>query len=289
MHVEHLQLGLGAGIADRHPGHEPVALGLGQGIRALHLDRVLRGHDHERVGQLVGVAVDGDLTLLHRLQERGLGLGRSAVDLVADHDLGEDRARFELEVAALLIEDGHTGDVRGQQIRCELDAPHRAVDRPGQRLGQHGLAHPGHVLDQQMALREQHGQREAYDLGLALDHTLHRPAHPLHCGGQICEARSIVIGRHPALLGPAPRSPGAAGFPSHGPVPLCGPAHPETRIPRRTRGPTGCHTRILVAVTASCHSPVDNWSRYVGLGGIFAAGMCPSGIPVRGNRKDLHP
>ncbi|SCD63868.1 hypothetical protein GA0115235_105511 [Streptomyces sp. DpondAA-F4a] len=202
VHVEHLELGLRAGVADRHPGHEAVPLGFGQRIGALHLHRVLGGHHHEGVGEFVRPAVDRDLPLLHRLQQCGLRLGRGAVDLVADHDLGEDRARLELEVTPLLVEDRHTGDVRGQQVRRELDTPHRAVDRPRQRLGQHGLADSGHVLDEKVPLRQQYGQRKPYDLGLALDHTLDRPAHPLRRGRQIREARSIVIGRHPALLVP---------------------------------------------------------------------------------------
>jgi hypothetical protein len=50
-------------------------------------------------GSVVGGAVDGDLPLLHRLQERGLGLGGGAVDLVADHDVGEHAAGLELEAA----------------------------------------------------------------------------------------------------------------------------------------------------------------------------------------------
>jgi hypothetical protein len=39
-------------------------------------------------------AADGrHLALLHRLQQRGLGLGRRAVDLVGQQQVGEDRAR----------------------------------------------------------------------------------------------------------------------------------------------------------------------------------------------------
>jgi hypothetical protein len=50
----------------------------------------------------VGDAVDRDLPLLHALQQRGLGLRAGPVDLVADDHVGEDRARLELEVVALL-------------------------------------------------------------------------------------------------------------------------------------------------------------------------------------------
>ena len=55
--------------------------------------RVLRGDDEERIGQLARLALDGDLVLLHRLEQRALRLRRRAVDLVGEHDLREDRAR----------------------------------------------------------------------------------------------------------------------------------------------------------------------------------------------------
>ena len=44
---EHRDLGGLHRVAHREPHHEPVALGLGQGVGALHLDRVLGGDHHE--------------------------------------------------------------------------------------------------------------------------------------------------------------------------------------------------------------------------------------------------
>ena len=44
-------------------------------------------------GERVGDAVDGDLALLHRLEQRRLGLRRGAVDLVGEEQVREDRAR----------------------------------------------------------------------------------------------------------------------------------------------------------------------------------------------------
>ena len=70
--------------------------------------------------ELVGLAVDGDLPLLHALEQRRLRLGRGAVDLVADDDVREDRSRLELEVAVLLLVDGDAGDVAGSRsgVNC---------------------------------------------------------------------------------------------------------------------------------------------------------------------------
>ena len=81
------------GITHQHLDHEAVELRLGQRVGALELDRVLRREDGEALGQRVRRAVHGHAALLHRLEQRRLGLGRRAVDLVAQHQVGEDRAR----------------------------------------------------------------------------------------------------------------------------------------------------------------------------------------------------
>ena len=88
-----VQLLVLAGIVDQDVEHEAVELGLGQRVGSLLLDRVLGGQDEERIGQAVPLAAHGHLPLLHGLQECRLGLGRRAIDLVGQHDVGEDRAR----------------------------------------------------------------------------------------------------------------------------------------------------------------------------------------------------
>ena len=45
--------------------------------------------------QHVRGVVEGDLRLVHRLEQARLGLGRGAVDLVGEHDVGEERAGLE--------------------------------------------------------------------------------------------------------------------------------------------------------------------------------------------------
>ena len=71
----------------------------GNGIGALVLDRVHRREHGERLGQGVARAVDGHAPLLHRLEQRRLGLGRRAVDLVAQEHVREDRPGAEDELA----------------------------------------------------------------------------------------------------------------------------------------------------------------------------------------------
>ena len=71
-----------ARIVDANVKHEAIDLGFGERIRTLLLDWVLSRHDHERLVELVAGIPDGDLELLHRLQQCALHLGRRPVDLV---------------------------------------------------------------------------------------------------------------------------------------------------------------------------------------------------------------
>ena len=102
---QHLLLLLEARVADQQLEQEAVELRLGQRIGALVLDRVLRGDDDERLGQRMRRALDRHLPLLHRLEQRGLGLRRRAVDLVGEQQVREDRAFAEAERAFARLED----------------------------------------------------------------------------------------------------------------------------------------------------------------------------------------
>ena len=159
-------------VAEAQAEHEPVELGLGQRERALVLDRVLGGDDQERIGHRVGRAVDRRLALFHALQQRGLRLRRRAVDLVGEHDLAEDRARPELEFLRLLVVDRQPGDVRGEQVRGELDPPEGAAEAPGDGLGEDRLARPRDILDEEVAAAQQRDQGEADLVVLADDDAL---------------------------------------------------------------------------------------------------------------------
>jgi hypothetical protein len=159
-------------VAHREPHQEPVELRLGQPVRALHLDRVLRRHHQERAGHLARHGVHRHPPLGHHLQQRRLGLRRAAVDLVGQHDVGEDRAGVEPEPLLFLVVDRDAGDVAGQQVRGELDAAPPPADAAGQTAGERGLTEAGHVLDQQVPLGQQGGQRHLDQLRLAFDHLL---------------------------------------------------------------------------------------------------------------------
>ena len=92
-----------------------------------------------------------------------------AVDLVGQDQLSEHRPGVKAERARATIEDRHTEDVGGQQVAGELDALELQPDQPCEHMGERGLAHAGYVLDQQVAARDQAGQREAQFVPLAED------------------------------------------------------------------------------------------------------------------------
>ena len=114
---------------------------------------------------------DGDLVLLHRLEQARLGLRRRAVDLVGEDEVREDRPGLELEdpLAVLLDEDVGAGDVGGHQVGGELDPVERAVDDVGDRADEHRLAEARDAFEQDVAVGEQAGQRLADELALADD------------------------------------------------------------------------------------------------------------------------
>ena len=89
-------------ILARRIGHqdlhqEAVELGFGQRIGAFHLDGILRGHHEERQFELMRGGAAGDGALLHGFEQRGLRLGRGAVDFIGQHQVGEDGARLEAQ------------------------------------------------------------------------------------------------------------------------------------------------------------------------------------------------
>jgi hypothetical protein len=108
-------------MLDQHLEQETIELSLGKRIRSRALNRVLRRQDEERSRQGIAEAVNGNRTLLHRLEHRRLRLGWCPVDFVREQDVGEDGAVLELEVARLRVVRRRSGDIGGHEIGRELD------------------------------------------------------------------------------------------------------------------------------------------------------------------------
>ena len=169
-----------ARVVDQHLHHEAVDLRFGQRIGALGLDRVLRRHDEERLGHLVGLAGDRHLALLHHLEQRALHLGRRAIDLVGEQQVGEDRAERGRELAGARIVDARADQVGRHQVGRELDPLEGAAQRLRQRLDGQRLGQPRHAFDQQVALRQHRDHDALEEVVLADDDALDLVEHALH-------------------------------------------------------------------------------------------------------------
>src|SRR5205823_13765030 len=159
-------------IADRQLHQEAVELRFRQRVRTDVLDRVLRRDDEERIGQRQAVLLDRDHPLAHRLEQRRLRLRRGPVDLVGEEDVREDRTGDELELLLLLLVNRDADDVGRQQVAGELDALERQRQRARQRVRQRGLADAGDVFEEDVPLRQERGDAELHDLGLAANDAL---------------------------------------------------------------------------------------------------------------------
>ena len=132
----------------------------GSGKVPIWYDRVLRGDDEERLGQRPRLPSSGHLVFFHGLQQRALRLGRGTVDLVGQHQLAKIGPGWKWNCPSVAVEDRDAEDVGRQQVAGELDALEVQPERCGQGMRQRGLADAGHVLDQQVAARQQAGERQ---------------------------------------------------------------------------------------------------------------------------------
>ncbi len=156
-------------VVHQHLHHEAVNLGLGQGVSAFSLNRVLCGHDKEGRWHFVCHAGDGDLALLHHFEQGTLHLGRCAVDFVSQQQVGEYRAQRGGEFTGLLVVDTGADQISWYEVGCELYALEVAAHGVGQSLDGQGLGQAGHALHQQMPLR-QDGHHDALEEAVLADH-----------------------------------------------------------------------------------------------------------------------
>ncbi len=120
------------------------------------------------LGQGMGLAADRDLPLLHRLEQGALDLGRRAVDLVGQDQVGENGPAVGAEFAGLRLEDHRADDVARQEVGRELDPLELDPQRRAQRLDQQRLGQSGHALQEHVAAGEQ-GHEQPLDDGILAD------------------------------------------------------------------------------------------------------------------------
>ena len=132
---------------------------------------------------VVARAADRHVPLGHDLEQRRLHLGRRAVDLVGEHEVGHDRPELGVEGLGPRSVDPRADDVGRHEVRRELQPGERPVDGAGQRLDGERLGHAGHALEQAVALREQAHHQPLDQPLLADDDALDLEHRPLDRGG----------------------------------------------------------------------------------------------------------
>jgi len=148
----------------------------------------------------VGRVPDRDLALLHRLEQRRLDLGRSAVDLVRQHQVGEDRAAVRDEGRSLRVEDLGAGDVRREHVGRELEALEGAADDAGKRPHGQRLGKARNALQQDVAAAQQRDQQRLHQ-PLLPDHDLADGAlnltetgrRPIHLGFHVLRFHNLPL------------------------------------------------------------------------------------------------
>src|SRR5579883_1162261 len=139
MGIKNIDLVLLPGISQGDIHHKAVKLGLRERKGAFIFDGILRSHDHKRIWQMIGGAINSQLRLLHSFEQSRLRFWSRAVDFVSQDNLRHNRARSEFKIACFLVINRNAGDIAWQKIRGKLNALERAAYRARDSLGKYGL------------------------------------------------------------------------------------------------------------------------------------------------------
>ena len=169
--VEDAPLLLERRVAHEHLQHEAVHLRLGQRVGAFLIDRIFRREHEERDGQLVRFAAERDLPFLHRFEQRALHFRGRPVDLIREDDVCKNGTLRDVILTVAGVVDERAGDVRGQQVGCELHAVKRRVNGRSERAHRERLREAGYAFEQHVAVREQ-ADEQAIDQVLLADDNL---------------------------------------------------------------------------------------------------------------------
>ena len=190
-------------------------------------------------GRASRLALDRDLVLLHRLEQRALRLRPGAIDLVGEQHMREHRAGVKNERFLAPLVDADADQVRRHQVGGELAAREAQAERDRDRMRQRRLADPRNVLDQEVPSCE-HAGDAVFDLGLLADDN----------GGDLADQLGQLVPRWVGSSGHLTRKPGAAKVPSDRPARFGSPmttafySHPECRGHDMGDGHPECPERL---------------------------------------------
>ena len=138
-----------------------------------------------------------DGVLLHGLEQRGLRLWRGAVDLVGEDDVREHRPLHVLEHSApgrvIFLEQLGARDVRRHEVRRELDAVEREIERLRQRLNQQRLRDSRTRHQQDVAAGENRCDQIVDDIDLTDDPSRDLVGEPLSCLRELLEQLEVTL------------------------------------------------------------------------------------------------
>ena len=159
------------------------------------LDRILRRHHEEQIIERIALVADGDLSFLHRLEQCRLDLGGGTIDLVREDQVVEQRALAKLECALLRPVDVGTCQIRGQQVRRELQAVEIAFDTLREYLDGACLGEARRALNQQVPIAQKRDQHAIDQVRLTYDQAAGMRLELLEL---ICDAHQWLPGRYGA-------------------------------------------------------------------------------------------
>ena len=133
-------------IANDDLQHKTVHLGFRQRIGTFLLDGVLRSHHQEGIGQFKGVGTNGDLFLLHGLEQGALYLCWCTVDFVCQYEVGKYGTFLHLELLILLRVNHRTRHVSRQQVGGKLYTTVCCIYQLRQRLDSQRLSQTWHTF-----------------------------------------------------------------------------------------------------------------------------------------------
>ena len=140
-------------------------------------------------------SADRHLELLHDLEQGGLDLGRRAVDLVREQEVGEHGAELGPQLAAVGLPDARADEVGRHEVGRELDAAVGAAEHAGERAHGERLREAGHALEQHVAAGEQGDEDLLEHVVLADDDPLALPQGLLEAAAGLGRGIGVGIGR----------------------------------------------------------------------------------------------
>src|SRR2546423_1613863 len=102
----------------------------------------------------MGLTANGDLPLLHGLEQSALNFGRGAIDFVGEDQIGENWALVSGEFSCLRLKDHRADDIARQEVGRELDALELDAQGRAERFYQESLGETGHALEQNVAISQ---------------------------------------------------------------------------------------------------------------------------------------